>query len=133
MSTFLEIIQWALPAGGLGSVFVWLFNRTLRNLRETKEVHDTYKKMYDSLKLTIDDLQDEITQLYKELARFRKAVSKATTCALYDDCPVRNELQQHEDNVIKPKRRRSQRQCVDNETDFVSIDTDVGGTVEDIG
>jgi hypothetical protein len=86
MEIFTDILQWLIPAGSLGSVAVWLFSKTLRNLRQTKEVHDTYKTLYK-------DISNELGELHKELGRFRRAISKIYGCRYYSDCPVRRELQ----------------------------------------
>ena len=44
--TIINLLQWLIPSGGFGAVIVWLTNKNLRNLRMTKEVHDTYKTMF---------------------------------------------------------------------------------------
>jgi hypothetical protein len=94
--TLTTILQWLIPSGGLGAVIAWLFSRTLRNLRQTKEVHDTYKTLYEDISNTLTDVQNELDELHKELGRFRRAVSKIYSCRYYPDCPVQHELQNSE-------------------------------------
>jgi hypothetical protein len=108
METLTSILQWLIPAGGIGSVVAWLFSKTLRNLRTTKEVHDTYKDMYETLDKTVKDLQNEIIHLYKEIERFRRAVARAPTCRYYDNCPVQHELLREQEVDTKPKGRKRQ-------------------------
>ena len=64
-----NLLQWLIPSGGLGAVLVWLTNKTLRNLRTTKEVHDTYKLLYENIRETLIELQNENNKLYKSISR----------------------------------------------------------------
>lgn len=106
--TLTNILQWLIPSGSLGAVVVWLTNKTLRNLRTAKEVHDTYKKMYEDLRITLVEIQTENKKLYRILSRFERAFSKACTCRYYPNCPVSAELLQH-DETSKPKGQYRQR------------------------
>ena len=51
--TISNLLQWLIPSGSLATVLVWLTSKTLRTLRETKEIHDTYKVMYEDVKVTL--------------------------------------------------------------------------------
>jgi hypothetical protein len=104
MDWVMEILQWVIPAGGIGSVLVWLTSRTLRQLRKSKEIHDTYKSMYQDisetlchLSATTKDLRDENENLRRGFTRLERAVTRAINCRHYNDCPVRAELQKHPD------------------------------------
>lgn len=116
--TLINILQWLIPSGGLGAVIVWLTNKTLRNVRTAKEVHDTYKALYDDLRQTLIQLQDENKKLYKVVSRLERAVSKAPRCRYYDTCPIRDELRDNPEISGKPKgnkRQRSDKRNTDNE------------------
>jgi hypothetical protein len=131
MDTFMNILQWLIPAGGLGTVVVWLFSKTLREVRTTKEISDTYKTMYEGTSEILTSVQDEITELHKELGRFRRAIAKAFGCQYFDNCPVQHELQRQEGQFkAKPKAKHRNRQSkpdddqLSDDTGFVSIDGD---------
>lgn len=94
--TILQIIQWLIPIGGLGSVMAWVVKRDTRKDRAIKEKNDIYKEMYDNLSGTLMDLQNENKKLYRAIARLERAVTRATTCRHYGDCPMRIELQDAE-------------------------------------
>lgn len=89
------ILQWLIPSGGVGAVLVWLTNKTIRNLRTSKEVHDTYKTMYLDVQQTLNDIQDEKKKLYKMVSRFERALSRCFSCRYHDKCPAIIELQKH--------------------------------------
>jgi hypothetical protein len=133
METLTTILQWLIPAGGIGSVVAWLFSKTLRNLRTTKEVHDTYKDMYETLDKTVKDLQNEIIHLYKEIERFRRAVARAPTCRYYDNCPVRHELLREQEVDTKPKGRKRQHTSQGNEANRIRADTDLESAIDNPG
>jgi len=98
--TIITLLQWLVPSGGLGAAVAWAFSRTLRSLRETKEVHDTYKSLYEDISETLKDLQNEVDDLQKELGRFRRAVARIYGCRHYSDCPVNRELQNSESGTV---------------------------------
>jgi len=108
--TLTTILQWLIPSGGLGAVMAWLFSKVLRKLRETKEIHDTYKTLYEDISQTLKDVQNELDDLHKELGKFRRAVSKIYCCRYYPDCPVQHELQNSETVSNGKKVRKSNRQ-----------------------
>ena len=126
MEVFIRIIEWLIPAGGLAGGLAWLLNKTLRNLRKTKEIHDTYKTLYEHISQTILSLQDEITGLHKELSRFRRAISKAANCHYFDDCPVQQQLSEQtvDTNPAVDKRQHTRK---GRKNDVVRSDTGVAG------
>ena len=65
--TLTDILQWLIPSGSLGAVVVWLTNKTLRNLRTAKEIHDTYKKMYEDVQVTLVEMQGDNKKLYRAI------------------------------------------------------------------
>ena len=89
--TILQYLQWAIP-GGLGVTVVWLTSRTVRSARTAKEVHDTYKEMYSDVSLSLQEMRKENEKLYKAITRLERAVSRATACRYWPDCPIRSEL-----------------------------------------
>lgn len=88
-----QILQWLLPSGFIGSLWVWLRHRENRKVLAAKERNDTYKEMYDNLSDTIIDLQNENIKLYKAVRELNSTIQRASTCKYYVDCPIRNELQ----------------------------------------
>lgn len=49
METLLQILQWAIPSGGIGAAIAWLVNRKAVSAKAAKAVHDTYKTMYEDI------------------------------------------------------------------------------------
>lgn len=107
--TITSLLQWLIPSGGLGAVIVWLTNKTLRNVRTAKEVHDTYKTLYDDIRQTLIELQDENKKMYRVISRLERAVSKAPSCHYYRDCPIGSELRELQTVSGKPKGTKRQR------------------------
>lgn len=91
MDSISEFLQWLVPV--LGTAIVWLTNRTLRNTRTVKEVHDTYKTMYEDQQNTLIKLQDSNEKLCEELLRLKQGLVRATSCRYWPLCPLRPELQ----------------------------------------
>ncbi len=99
----IQILQWLIPIGGLGSAVTWMVRRDTRKDRTAKERNDIYKAMYDNLSDTLIELQNENKKLYRAIARLERAVTRATGCRHYDDCPMRDELQEPAgDSLPKP-------------------------------
>lgn len=90
-ATILQYLQWAFPYG-LGAAIGWLLSSTLRSARIAKEVHDTYKAMYDDVSRELQEMRKENDKLYKAFVRLERAVSRATACRYWPDCPIRGEL-----------------------------------------
>lgn len=133
MDAFIRILEWLIPAGGIAGGLTWLLNKTLRNLRTTKEIHDTYKTLYEQISKTILQLQDEVSDLHRELGRFRRAVSKASACRYYDNCPVQHELLREQKVDTKPKDRKRQRTGERNQDSGIRSGSGVEGEPVDTG
>ncbi|MDL2309845.1 hypothetical protein LJC39_01840 [Parabacteroides sp. OttesenSCG-928-B22] len=118
--TLITILQWLVPAGGLGAAFGWLTSKTLRNLRTAKEMHDTYKVMYEDTQGTLKEIQDEKKELRKIVSRFERAVARCYSCRYHDICPVLYELQKHKGDLnaraegFTPLQRKTNRHARDN-------------------
>jgi hypothetical protein len=102
-----NILEWLIPSGALGTIAIWLTSKTVRAVRTTKEVHDTYKDMYDDIRSTLIDLQNENEKLYRAVARLERVLARAYTCRYYGTCPMRDELQRQKADT-KPRRRSKQ-------------------------
>lgn len=108
--TISNLLQWLIPSGSLATVLVWLTSKTLRTLRETKEIHDTYKAMYEDVKVTLIAISNEKKDLYAIVVRLERAVSKAPNCRYFDNaCPVGRELRNYPEINGKPKGNKRQR------------------------
>lgn len=88
-----QILQWLLPSGFVGSLWVWLRHKENRKVLAAKERNDTYKEMYDNLSGTLIDLQNENIKLYKAVRELNRTIQRASTCKHYANCPIRSELQ----------------------------------------
>ena len=133
MENITSILQWLIPSGGLGAIVVWLFSKTLRQIRTTKEVHDTYKHLYENIQGTLLDLQDENKKLYKAVSKLERAISRASTCRYFDACPIRDELHGEQKSDAKTGSRK--RQCSDqgDQESRIRADPDVEREPPDTG
>lgn len=109
METLLTLLQWLIPSGGIGALLVWLTSRTLRQTRESKEVHDTYKAMYEDVQATLHTLQDENNKMQLSVASLRRLVLRSTTCRYFVHCPLRSELQTSGIGTIHTRARTDHR------------------------
>ena len=128
----LNILQWAIPSGGIGTAIAWIANRKVKNAEADKKVHDIYKQMYEDLgqeQIKIQKKLDEsaeknakaIEELNKENARTRYALNRLTRaieaiqlCPHRASCPVSGELRHDEDDQegTEPGAKRTKRrQC----------------------
>lgn len=112
----MNILQWAIPSGGIGAAIAWIANRKVKNAEADKRVHDIYKQMYEDLgqeQIKIQKKLDEsaeknakaIEELNKENARIRKllnrlsrAIEAIQLCPHRASCPVSGELRHDEDD-----------------------------------
>ena len=136
MNTILQILQWAIPSGGIGAAIAWLANRRLRTVAEKKQVEDTYKQMYDMVSAELISLQkqnqmnyDKIEELRNDndktrraLNRLSRAVEAIQLCPHRAECPVRDELQDSGEvndcsTESKLARAKRQRKDVDQDRD----------------
>jgi chromosome segregation ATPase len=131
MEMLTSILQWLIPAGGLGTVVAWIFSKTLRQLRTTKEVHDTYKQLYENIKSTLTDLQDENKKLYRAVSKLERVISRASTCRHYfSDCPIKHELLREQEDGTKSKNRKRQHTSQGSEAEQIRADPGVKGATD---
>lgn len=101
MNSIVDVLYALLPAGSLGAVIGWFLNKRLRYARQAKEIHDTYKVMYEDVQKTLNDFRNENKRLYTAVTRLEKAVSCASTCPHWDNCPIRVELRKNKESDTK--------------------------------
>lgn len=130
----LNILQWAIPSGGIGAAIAWIANRKVKEAEQAKRIHDTFKEMYGDVSKELlakqkelndaaEDNAKAIEELNKENARTRYALNRLTRaieaiqlCPHRASCPVSSELQNQEDDdtdaadgVSKQRKSRQQR------------------------
>lgn len=131
----LNILQWAIPSGGIGAAIAWIANRKVKEAEQAKRIHDTFKEMYGDVSKELlakqkelndaaEDNAKAIEELNKENARTRYALNRLTRaieaiqlCPHRASCPVSGELQNQEDDgnadaadgVSKQRKSRQQR------------------------
>ncbi len=111
MDTVMQILQWAIPSGGIGAAIAWVANRKANHARQAKSVHDTYKLMYEDISRLLVETQvkyDESTRLTEKLVsennltrralnRLSRAIEAIQLCPHAGTCPVSSELSLSED------------------------------------
>ena len=117
--TIFQILQWAIPSGGIGAAIAWIANRRLRTVEEKKKIEDTYKQMYDMVSRELISLQqqnetnyDKIENLRTDgdkmrraLNRLSRAIEAIQICPHRTACPVSVELSLDQDSdTPKPTR-----------------------------
>ena len=122
--TLLQIIQWAIPSGGIGAAIAWLANRKVKSAETAKSVHDTYKMMYEDVSALLMETQkkyEETTKITEKLVaennltrravnRLSRAIEAIQLCPHRAACPVSSELSLSEDGSdAKPSRHRGVR------------------------
>lgn len=126
MDTLMQILQWAIPSGGIGAAIAWAANRKANNAKQAKSVHDTYKVMYEDISTLLVETQkkyDESTKLTEKLVsennltrralnRLSRAIEAIQLCPHAGTCPVSSELSFSEDGDGdgKPDRKDVKRQ-----------------------
>lgn len=109
--TILDIIQWAIPSGGIGAAIAWVANRKATAAKTAKSVHDTYKVMYEDVSSLLVETQkkyEETTRITEKLVaennltrravnRLSRAIEAIQLCPHRAACPVSGELQLSED------------------------------------
>lgn len=142
----MNILQWAIPSGGIGAAIAWIANRKVKEAEQAKRIHDTFKEMYDDVSKELlakqkelndaaEDNAKAIKELNRENARTRNALSRLTRaieaiqlCPHRASCPVSGELQNQEDvadadatettgKQRKPRQQRKPRHDADDEPD----------------
>lgn len=122
MYTILQILQWAIPSGGIGAAIGWIANRKVHKAKTAKAVHDTYKAMYEDISRVLEGTQknyeetqnkyEKIQKLFEEAScetadlrravnRLQRTITIAKRCNHYDSCPIRDELQDSGDSDTK--------------------------------
>lgn len=128
----LNILQWAILPGGIGTAIAWIANRKVKEAEQAKRIHDTFKEMYcdvskellakqKELNDAAEDNAKAIEELNKENARTRYALNRLTRaieaiqlCPHRASCPVSGELRHDEDDQegTEPGAKRTKRrQC----------------------
>lgn len=122
--TILQILQWAIPSGGIGAAIAWIANRKAREAKTAKEVHDTYKTMYEDISTLLvetqkkyEETKEQIEALGVENSRTRRALNRLSraieaiqVCPLRANCPVSGELSLDEEaDEGKPSRAKHSR------------------------
>ena len=120
--TIFQILQWAIPSGGIGVAIAWIANRRIRAVEEKKKVEDTYKQMYDLVSVELVSLQKQNHMNYEKiealrsendktrraLNRLSRAIEAIQLCPHRVNCPVSSELSLSEDgDKGKPHRGKS--------------------------
>lgn len=124
--TIMQILQWAIPSGGIGAAIAWVANRKANNAKQAKSVHDTYKVMYEDISTLLVETQkkyDESSKLTEKLVsennltrralnRLSRAIEAIQLCPHAGTCPVSSELSFIEDGDGdgKPDRKDGKRQ-----------------------
>lgn len=116
MTDILNILQWAIPSGGIGAAIAWIANRKVKEAEQAKRIHDTFKEMYGDVSKELlakqkelndaaEDNAKAIEELNRENARTRYALNRLTRaieaiqlCPHRASCPVSGELQNQEDD-----------------------------------
>lgn len=127
--TIMQIIQWAIPSGGIGAAIAWVANRKVKTAEAAKSVHDTYKMMYEDVSRELlttqrkvdesvqatDQLRDENAKTRRALNRLSRAIEAIKVCPHRAACPVSGELsldeadQDHRTSANEPDSGRLQR------------------------
>lgn len=109
--SWIDILLTAISSGTLFTGLSWWLNKRLRQAKTAKETQDVYKTMYENLRTTILKFQDENQKLYRAVARLERAVTQATTCKHYDDCPIREQLQEHRNSGSGARHTARKKKC----------------------
>ena len=142
----LNILQWAIPSGGIGAAIAWIANRKVKEAEQAKRIHDTFKEMYGDVSKELlakqkelndaaEDNAKAIEELNRENARTRYALNRLTRaieaiqlCPHRASCPVSRELPNQEDDgdpdaadgagkQRKQRQQRKQRHGASGESD----------------
>jgi hypothetical protein len=122
--TVMNILQWAVPSGGIGAAIAWIANRKANSARTAKTVHDTYKAMYEDISRLLEETQrkyDDSKKLTEKLVsendltrralnRLSRAIEAIQVCPHRSACPVRDELQNDQGGKRRKKSGPEDRQ-----------------------
>lgn len=151
METLLQILQWAIPSGGIGAAIAWLVNRKAVSAKAAKAVHDTYKTMYEDIsqllvenqkknEKTINSLQEELDKARTESARIKRSLDRLSRaieaiqyCPHRGTCPISHELQVEADSIARGKSKRLPPSRKQLPTKQLATGADHDGDAEDSG
>ena len=136
----LNILQWAILPGGIGTAIAWIANRKVKEAEQAKRIHDTFKEMYAK---AIEELNKENARTRYALNRLTRAIEAIQLCPHRASCPVSGELRHDEDDQegTEPGAKRTKRrQCKpksesdgkpgEDNGDVVPADSERHGSVE---
>lgn len=129
--TIFQILQWAIPSGGIGAAIAWIANRRIRTVEEKKKVEDTYKQMYDMVSAELvglqkqnhityekmEELRTENDKTRRALNRLSRAIEAIQLCPHRAVCPVSSELSIGEDGSQGKPHRGKQRHAESHTAD----------------
>ena len=148
----MNILQWAIPSGGIGAAIAWIANRKVKEAEQAKQIHDTFKEMYgdvskellakqkelndaaeDNAK-AIEELNRENTRTRRALNRLTRAIEAIQLCPHRASCPVSGELQNQEGVADtdatgatgKQRKQRQQRKPRHNADEELDTDKGIG-------
>jgi hypothetical protein len=115
VQTWLDLVQWAIPAGGIGAAIAWVANRKLIRIKLSKTEHDTFHQMYDDVSAllektqtkynemteTLEDLRNDRNKISNQMADLREAVRRIADCKYLPACPVNEWMQNHPNRTRK--------------------------------
>lgn len=151
METLLQILQWAIPSGGIGAAIAWLANRKVASAKAKKAIHDTYKAMYEDIsqllvenqkknEKTINSLQEELDKARTESARIKRSLDRLSRaieaiqyCPHRGTCPISHELQVEANAGAKRSSKRLPPSRKQLPTKQLATDADNDGSAEDSG
>ena len=144
--TIFQILQWAIPSGGIGAAIAWIAEKKTRDAKTAKEVHDTYKAMYEDIsallvetqkkyeetKEQIETLGTENSRTRRALNRLSRAIEAIQICPHRANCPVSGELSLDEETdtgkQVRAKHRITRQRGSEHQhtADATREGTDVG-------
>ena len=65
----LNILQWAIPSGGIGAAIAWIANRKVKEAEQAKRIHDTFKEMYGDVSKELLAKQKELNDAAEDNAK----------------------------------------------------------------
>ena len=144
--TIFQILQWAIPSGGIGAAIAWIAEKKTRDAKTAKEGHDTYKAMYEDIsallvetqkkyeetKEQIETLGTENSRTRRALNRLSRAIEAIQICPHRANCPVSGELSLDEEadtgKQVRAKHRITRQRGSEHQhtADATREGTDVG-------
>ena len=74
----LNILQWAIPSGGIGAAIAWIANRKVKEAEQAKRIHDTFKEMYGDVSKELLAKQKELNDAAEDNAKAIEELNKET-------------------------------------------------------